>query len=102
MTSMTSAETIEAKTAFKRFAQENGIQITHYHADNGRFADNAFKQHTAIHAIKRLPIVVLTPTSKMVWLSGQFGTSPNTQERCFSTPKLGGQAQFICAYGHMH
>jgi hypothetical protein len=45
MTSMTSAETIEAKTAFEHFAQENGVQIKHYHADNGRFADNAFKQH---------------------------------------------------------
>jgi hypothetical protein len=42
---MTSKETIEAKVAFERFVKENGVQIKHYHADNGRFADNAFKQH---------------------------------------------------------
>jgi hypothetical protein len=45
MTSMSSAETIEAKIAFERFAKEHGVHIKHYHADNGRFADNAFKQH---------------------------------------------------------
>jgi uncharacterized protein with PIN domain len=45
MTAMTLKQTIEAKIAFERFAKEHGVQIKHYHADNGHFADNAFKQH---------------------------------------------------------
>ncbi|KAL7484859.1 hypothetical protein ACHAW6_010465, partial [Cyclotella cf. meneghiniana] len=45
MTAQTSAETLQAKQAFERFASERGVRIRHYHCDNGRFADNAFKQH---------------------------------------------------------
>ena len=40
----TSAETILAKQAFEKYAAEHGVRIQHYHGDNGRFADNAFKQ----------------------------------------------------------
>ena len=32
------------KQAFERSAEQRGLRITHYHADNGRFADNAFIQ----------------------------------------------------------
>ena len=45
MTSMSSAQTIQSKEAFERYANEHGVKIKHYHCDNGRFADNAFKQH---------------------------------------------------------
>ena len=41
---LTSAETVEAKKSFEAFARSMGVQIKHYHADNGRFADNAFIQ----------------------------------------------------------
>ena len=37
-------ETLKAKHAFEQFASEHGIKIQHYHCNNGRFADNAFKQ----------------------------------------------------------
>ena len=40
--SITSAETLRAKLAFEAFADRHGVRIVHYHADNGRFADNAF------------------------------------------------------------
>ena len=40
--SITSDETGQAKIAFERYAQERGVQIRHYHADNGRFADKGF------------------------------------------------------------
>jgi hypothetical protein len=40
--SLTSKETVEAKHAFEAFARSFGIRILHYHADNGRFADNLF------------------------------------------------------------
>ena len=33
-------ETLEAKRAFEKFANAHAVQIKHYHADNGRFADN--------------------------------------------------------------
>jgi GAG-pre-integrase domain len=39
---ITSAETLEAKDAFEAYAKSVGVTIQHYHADNGRFADNLF------------------------------------------------------------
>jgi Reverse transcriptase (RNA-dependent DNA polymerase) len=39
---ITSAETLEAKDAFEAYAKSVGVSIQHYHADNGRFADNLF------------------------------------------------------------
>ena len=39
---LTSDETVMAKHAFERAAEQRGVRIIHYHADNGRFADNAF------------------------------------------------------------
>jgi hypothetical protein len=43
MTKLTSEETMEAKQAFEHFAEQHGVCILHYHCDNGRFVDNAFK-----------------------------------------------------------
>jgi hypothetical protein len=45
--SLTSKETVEAKHAFEAFARSFGIRIMHYHADNGRFADNLFLKDVA-------------------------------------------------------
>jgi hypothetical protein len=39
---LTSAEIVEAKRAFKAYTRSQGVSIKHYHADNRRFADNAF------------------------------------------------------------
>ena len=39
-----SLETVMAKHAFERSAEQRGVKIMHYHADNERFADNAFIQ----------------------------------------------------------
>ena len=39
---ITSEETVQAKHAFERVAEQRGVKILHYLADNGRFADNAF------------------------------------------------------------
>jgi hypothetical protein len=36
-------ETIEAKIAFERYTAKSNVQVQHYHADNGRFAENEFK-----------------------------------------------------------
>ena len=43
MRDSSSEETIKAKRAFEQFAADHGVKILHYHCDNGRFADNAFK-----------------------------------------------------------
>ncbi len=43
MTKLTSKETMEAKQAFEHFTKQHGVRIFHYHCNNGRFADNAFK-----------------------------------------------------------
>jgi hypothetical protein len=42
------SETIEAKESFERFARAHGVTVTHYHADNGRFADNKFREAVAM------------------------------------------------------
>jgi len=36
---MSTAETLEAKHSFESFAATHKIKISHYHADNGRFAE---------------------------------------------------------------
>jgi hypothetical protein len=36
-------ETLKAKLAFEAFAESHGVRVKHYHADNGRFADNLFR-----------------------------------------------------------
>ena len=41
---ITSQETVMAKHAFERATEQHGVTIKRYHADNGRFADNAFIQ----------------------------------------------------------
>jgi hypothetical protein len=35
MTCLTSQETVDAKRAFKHFAEQHGVQILHYHCNNG-------------------------------------------------------------------
>ena len=39
---ITSEETVKAKHAFESATEQQVVKILHYHADNGRFADNAF------------------------------------------------------------
>ena len=41
---ITSAETIQAKHSFECMAEDMGVCIHHYHADNGRFTDKGFLQ----------------------------------------------------------
>jgi hypothetical protein len=43
MTKLSSKETMDAKQAFEHFVNQHGLCILHYHCNNGRFADNAFK-----------------------------------------------------------
>jgi hypothetical protein len=40
-------DTLEAKEAFERWARSCGTTINHYHADNGRFAENEFMADVA-------------------------------------------------------
>jgi hypothetical protein len=37
-----SNDTVEATHAFEAYTGSHGVTIKHYHADNGRFSDNAF------------------------------------------------------------
>jgi hypothetical protein len=43
MQDSSSNKTIKAKRAFKQFAADHSVKILHYHCNNGKFADNAFK-----------------------------------------------------------
>jgi hypothetical protein len=40
--SATAEQTIEAKGAFERYAKVHGVQVLHYHADNGIFSSRDF------------------------------------------------------------
>jgi Reverse transcriptase (RNA-dependent DNA polymerase) len=44
-TSTSAAETVDSKKEFERYARSNGVQVMHYHADNGRFSDKAWRDH---------------------------------------------------------
>jgi menaquinone-dependent protoporphyrinogen IX oxidase len=44
-TDSSSQQTQLAKTEFERHAMASNIKIKKYHADNGRFIDNAWTQH---------------------------------------------------------
>jgi hypothetical protein len=37
---------ISCKEAFEAYAKSHGVHMKHYHADNGRFKDNAFLERT--------------------------------------------------------
>ena len=39
-----SVKTVASKHAFEKFAAEHGVCTHHYHCNNGRFYDNAFKE----------------------------------------------------------
>ena len=43
--SLSSEETVQSKVAFEALAKSMNVTVNHYHADNGRFADNAFVNH---------------------------------------------------------
>jgi hypothetical protein len=45
--SSSAAETLEAKHAFELWSNSNGVRIRHYHADNGRYAENVFMADVA-------------------------------------------------------
>ena len=45
--STSAEETIEAKKSWERYAADHGVTVKHYHADNGRFAENAFMESVA-------------------------------------------------------
>ena len=40
--SLSATETLCTKQCFERHSQQHSIQVKHYHADNGRFADKSF------------------------------------------------------------
>ena len=46
---MTTQETLDAKHAFERIAEQHALRIRHYHYDNGHFADCAFMDGRANH-----------------------------------------------------
>ena len=56
MRDLTLDEILVAKTSFERLANDGGITITSYRADNSRFADKASKMQSRI-ATKALPSV---------------------------------------------
>ncbi len=39
-----SDKTLTTKLAFKQYAAEHGVEVLHYHCNNGRFHNNAFRQ----------------------------------------------------------
>jgi hypothetical protein len=40
-------ETVQAKQAFEAYADSHGVKVLHYHADNGRFAENKWRNACA-------------------------------------------------------
>ena len=50
MTDMSADSTLKAKQEFEAFCGQHDVRIRHYHADNGRFADDVFQDDIRIHS----------------------------------------------------
>ena len=66
-------DTLEAKSHFEHFAQDQGVVIRHYHANNGIFASNGFVK-AFVKVGKLYPSAVLKLITRMVWPSGASRT----------------------------
>jgi hypothetical protein len=51
--STTAEETVNAKKAFEAFVAQFGLTICHYHADNGRFAENLWIKLIQEHGLQQ-------------------------------------------------
>ena len=50
MTSCSGVETLRAKQEFEAWTASHGVRISHYHADNGQFAEAHFKEGLHLNA----------------------------------------------------
>ena len=50
MTECSGKETLRAKQEFEAYAASNGVRISHYHADNGRFQESLFVDDVKLNA----------------------------------------------------
>jgi hypothetical protein len=56
MRDFTLDETLMAKTAWEKILMQAGRVVKHYHADNGRFADNGYLDSSIIKTRKLLSV----------------------------------------------
>jgi len=64
---------MKTKIAFEMYTRTHGVTVLNHHADNDRFADNAFKLKQN-STIKKCHIVVSMPTIKMAGRKNGSGT----------------------------
>ena len=48
-TSVDNEQTVEAKAAYEQFADKHGVRVKAYHADNGVFAEEAFRDDVKVN-----------------------------------------------------
>jgi hypothetical protein len=101
MTRLTSEETIEAKQAFKHFAEQHGVRILHYHCNNGRVADNAFKNSCSAKG-QRLTFCGVNSHFQNGIAERPSGTSRRVHESSSSMRINAGLPPSTWPSGHMH
>ena len=74
-------ETVLAKEAFERYARSHGVQVTHYHADNGRFADNKWRK-ACMNNGQRLTFCGVNAHFQKASQNGESESYKNKQEQC--------------------
>ena len=94
-----SEETIAAKRAFETFAAEHGVKILHYHCDNGRFQDNAFRQ--ACHDARQQLTFCGVNAHFQNDITERSIRNLSESARKRSTHALAGRRQCTLPYGHM-
>ena len=77
---ITSAETVQAKHSFEHMAEDMGVRIHHYHADNGDLRIRA-SSRTARSNIKGSHIAESMPTSKTALRGRRSAISRNRRGR---------------------
>ncbi len=101
MRDQSSAETIKAKRTFEQFAADHGVQIKHYHCDNGRFADNAFKNSCESSRQRLTFCGVNAHFQNGIAKRVICDLSESARKQSCCTHKPVGQQQYIWPCGHM-
>ncbi len=101
MTKLSSEETIEAKQAFEHFTKPHGIRILHYHCNNGRFADNAFKNSCSAKG-QRLTFCGVNARFQNGIVERPSGTSERVHRSSSSMHANAGLQPSTWPSGHMH
>ena len=94
-------ETVQAKQAFEAYASSQGVMIQHYHADNGRFADNKWRNECKRKG-QTLSFCGVNAHHQNGVAEGESVSFKSMQEQCSYMQQSDGQMQSVQICGRTH